>query len=60
MNKELYNNVSNTYSLAFICFVGLVFESDAEKPVPVLLMLLTGVLAAIYHSEYTKLKNNNQ
>tara|TARA_R100000655_G_scaffold101080_1_gene145917 strand:- start:438 stop:614 length:177 start_codon:yes stop_codon:yes gene_type:complete len=55
MNKEFYNNLLNTYALAFICFVGLVFESDAEKPVPILLMLLTGVLAAIYHSEYKKM-----
>jgi len=60
MDKELYNNISNTFAFACLCFIGIVFESEAEKPVPVLLTLLTGVLAAIYHSEYKKLKNHNQ
>lgn len=54
MKKDFLITLAQVYGLACLCFIGIVFESEAEKPVPILLMILTGILGVMYHSEGKK------
>lgn len=54
MSRHTLNHLYNTYGLACVCFMGIVFEGGGTNPVAIVLMLLTGVIGNIYHSEYNR------
>jgi len=54
MSRDNLSFLSNVFGFACLCFVGIVIDSEAQDPTPVILMFLCGIVAAGFHSEYKK------
>lgn len=54
MTRHNLGFLSNVFGFGCLCFAGIVFESGATEPTPIILMFLTGFVAAGFHDEYRK------